>query len=67
MIIDADTSNIRVTTWDRPKELPLFDGSESALIGDTLNHLTTMSGRIRRLVGEGTICLLYTSPSPRDS
>lgn len=69
MILDADTSNIRVTTWQRPQELSLFDDSESALIGDTLNHLTTMSGRIRRLVGEGTMVghALTISVQPGDN
>ena len=58
MIIDADLSNVRVNgPWQRrqAEELERFKDAEAAVVGDTLNHLTTMSGRIRRLVGEGTL------------
>ncbi len=58
MIIDADLSNVRVNDgWERtPREdLRKFDGAEAAVVGDALNHMTTMSGRIRRQVGEGTL------------
>ena len=58
MIIDADLSNVRVNEpWERREasELERLKDAEAAVVGDTLNHLTTMSGRIRRLTGTGTL------------
>nr|VDG62097.1 4-hydroxy-2-oxoglutarate aldolase [Streptococcus thermophilus] len=57
MLFDADLSNVRVNDpWKRYdlSTLNRLHDAEAAVVGDTLGHLTTMAGRIRRMTGEGS-------------
>lgn len=57
MLFDANLSNVRVNDpWKRYdlSTLEKLRGAEAAVVGDTLGHLTTMAGRIRRITGTGS-------------